>query len=134
MSNWTALNVEYQTDSWTVPELDHLRVNAFTQDEHGGEFDLLLDVFQRGNRDFVANKLRDIAIWNGTPQEMVLVEGSDTSDLFTFKRVEVGGVTMETWSNRPHTHRSPEESVLEAVAAEVGLRPSWGGNYRGYEE
>lgn len=131
MSEWTALNVEYMTDDWEMPSLDQTRVSGFRESEHGGTCDLLLDTFNQGVGDFVAGKLRDIALWHGDPVAMILVEGNDTTDCFDFKLIDDGGHAEDGWVNRRFRY-TKQSDVTEEIEAEVGVRPSWGGNYREY--
>lgn len=133
MSSWTALNVEYLNTSYRLPDLEKSRINYYRGPEYG-DFDLVLDVFDASETEYVRERLRDVALWKGHPRVMVLVEGNDTSDVFTFKQITNEGDVIETWTNHEtrgeydieHDFQAP----LEKIYDKIGLRPSYGGNYR----
>ena len=133
MSDWTALNVEYLDQTYRLPDLEDSRINAFRGPEYG-DFDLVLDTFEASESDYIEQKLRDIALWEGHPRVMVLVEGNDTSDVFKFKQITNEGGVVETWKNfEIHGEYDIEHNFakpLNEIYDKLGLRPSYGGNYR----
>ncbi len=135
MSSWYALNVKYvDTDGeFSVPELPLSKINAHKHPFADRGFDLLLDTFATEvDPDDAIKEMIDIAVWKGTPVEMVFVSGSDTADIFSFKKVGVNGVEIESWGE-PSIHSPSTRNVCETIEEEIGCYPSRGGNYRNYE-
>ena len=128
MSKWTALNVKFEDDDWDVPSITMSRITGHTDQTVVGDFDLLLDTFRTTNGYFVQNKLFDIAAWHGDIDTLVLVEGSDTSDMFTFKLLSEKGEVNQVWSNQ--RYRYDRMDAFDEIERMVGIRPSMGGNYR----
>ena len=138
MSSWYALNVMYadDDDSWAKPNASLLYINAHYHPFEDRGFDLLFDTFRGSDQDFVFEKMIDLATWKQDPELMIAVVGSDTSDMFTFKEIDVRGDVGRTWSNTPHNVWTREDNSLSPptkIEQELGAYPSRGGNYRDYE-
>lgn len=125
MSSWTALNVKYDGE-YTKPDafLSEVRV----RDHPNDGFDVILDVYQVGNR--VETYLYDMAEGGGTIEDAILVTGNDTSCMFTFKLIDHHGETIKKWTDWNDIDR--ERRVYERIEDEIGRRPDYGGNYRGF--
>ena len=139
MSSWVALNVKYADpdDEWTVPDLKLSKIDAHKHpfDDHG--FDLLLDTFvSHIDSDFAIGEMVDIAVWNGKPSIMLAVVGDDTSDMFSYRLLDLNGETIKSWSEQSGSSWSKDDEVVSTtsqIEKEIGVYPSRGGNYRDYE-
>ncbi len=127
MSTWTALNVKYAGE-YEMPEAFLSTVSV--RNHPGDGFDVILDVHRRGDR--VESHILQMAKTGGEIDCCVVVSGSDTSDMFTFTQVDNNGAEINRWSDREDLMR--DKRVYERIEEDIGLRPDYGGNYRGYSQ
>lgn len=134
MSSWVALNVNYSGE-FSVPDLPFSKITAM--ENPSDDFDLLLYVFTSRTEE-AKEELLGKAIWCGIPAgKIIQVYGNDTSDMFSFESINIDGDVIQSWgSSPPDPFGSDEEyqPVLDRIEEEIGLRPSYGGNYFDLEE